>query len=118
MGTFRISAQIGSVTGAPFVPVDFLVDTGASYTQVPAALLNRLGVQPKGRRRFNLADGRQVVLDIGEARIRLNGDEGTTVVVFGPEGASTVLGAVTLEELGLAVDPLNQRLVPVEGFLL
>ncbi|MBI4338806.1 MAG: retroviral-like aspartic protease family protein [Chloroflexi bacterium] len=118
MGTFRITAQIGSVASNRFQQVELLVDTGASYTQVPAALLQDLGVRPLTRRRFGLADGRHVTLDVGEARIRLNGDKATTVVVFGPEGAGTVLGAVTLEELGLAVDPLNQRLVPVEGLLM
>ena len=29
------------------------------------------------------------------------------------EGSEPLLGAVTLEEMGLGVDPLNQRLVPV-----
>ncbi len=85
---------------------------------MPAAFLRQLGVQSRGRRQFTLADGRRIELDVGQAWTRLNGDEGITVVVFGPEGASNVLGAVTLEELGLAVDPLNQRLVPAEGFLL
>ncbi len=118
MGIFRVTAQIGNLSEDRFQSVDLLVDTGASYTQVPAALLQRLDVRPRARRRFSLADGRQLTLDVGEARIRLNGDEATTVVVFGPEGAGTVLGAVTLEELGLAVDPLNQRLVPVEGLLM
>jgi len=35
-------------------------------------------------------------------------------------GAATgpvLLGATTLEELGLGIDPLNRRLVPVEIFL-
>lgn len=118
MGTFHVTAQIGSLSDGRFQPVNLLVDTEASYTQVPASILQGLGVQPRTRRRFNLADVRQIVLDMGQARIRLNGDEGITVVVFGPEGAGTVLGAVTLEELGLAVDPLNQRLVPVEGLLM
>ena len=118
MGTFRITAQVGSLTGDRLQPVELLVDTGASYTQVPASFLQRLGVLPRARRRFRLADGRQIELEIGQARIQLDGDEGITVVVFGPDGAGAVLGAVTLEELGLAVDPLNQRLVPVEGLLM
>ena len=56
--------------------------------------------------------------DIGEARVRVDGLARTTVVVFGGEDSEPVLGAVTLEELGLAVDPLNQRLIPVSGLLM
>ena len=36
----------------------------------------------------------------------------------GGDDSGAVLGAVTREELGLAVDPFNQRLVPVEGLLM
>jgi hypothetical protein len=35
-------------------------------------------------------------------------------VVFGPEG-QFLLGATTLEDLLLTVDPIEQRLVPVEA---
>ena len=40
-----------------------------------------------------------------------------TVVVFGDDGGPTLLGAVTLEKLGLGVDPLGQKLSEVPGLL-
>ena len=39
------------------------------------------------------------------------------MVVFGDEDAEPLLGAVTLEEFGLGVDPVRRRLVPVDGYL-
>jgi hypothetical protein len=39
------------------------------------------------------------------------------IVVFGDEGALPLLGAVTLEEFGLGVDPIARKLIPVPGLL-
>jgi len=38
-------------------------------------------------------------------------------VVFGEDGGPLLLGAVTLEEFGLGVDPVARKLVPVPGLL-
>jgi len=37
--------------------------------------------------------------------------------VFGDEGIVPLLGAYALEGLLLGVDPINKRLVPIEGLL-
>ncbi len=55
--------------------------------------------------------------DVGEARLRLDGRERTTQVVFGPEGVTPLLGVTTLQLFHLGVDPLQERLVPVQGLL-
>ena len=39
------------------------------------------------------------------------------LVVFGPEDIGSCIGATTLENLSLAVDPIEQTLVPVEGLM-
>ena len=39
------------------------------------------------------------------------------MVVFGDDGAEPLLGAVTMEEFGLGVDPVRRRLAPVDGYL-
>ncbi|MDP2935372.1 MAG: Retroviral aspartyl protease, partial [Dehalococcoidia bacterium] len=64
------------------------------------------------------ADGREASYPIAQVRVRLDGRERFTICVFGEEGTEPLLGAVTLEEFGLAVDPLNKRLIPVRGYLL
>ena len=53
-------------------------------------------------------------MDIGEARVTLDGRSAYTIVAFGAEDAPPLLGALTLEELILAVDPVGERLVPIE----
>ena len=98
--------------GGQSLEIEATVDTGAAYTTLPASLLRELGVTPMGKRRFLLADGRRLELDFGEARAAIDGESVTTLVVFGEDNAPALLGAYTLEGLALAVDPVNQRLVP------
>lgn len=93
--------------------MEALVDAGATNTALPSSLLAELGVSPHTTTVFELADGRELELDIGRTWVRVNGDQELTQVVFAEEGAEPVLGAVTLEEMGLAVDPVKRRLVPV-----
>lgn len=47
-----------------------------------------------------------------------NGRSLTTPCLIGAPGALPLLGAVTLEALGLAPDPVQRVLVPVTGLLL
>ena len=77
----------------------------------------RLGIQATESVSFELADDRIVEYEVGEARIRLDGRERTTLVVFGPEGAGPLLGATTHQLFNLAVDPVPERLVPVPALL-
>ena len=117
MGTFYMALEIVGPSEGRSESVQALVDTGASYSWVPASVLQRLGVEPTIRFQFILADGRQIERDMAEARVRLNGEERTTLVVFGDEGKA-LLGAYALEGFGLSADPVNRRLVPVPGLLL
>ena len=57
-------------------------------------------------------------MDIGEARVTINGENVSTIVAFGEEGAPPILGAYTLEGFALAVDPVEQRLIPLDPILL
>lgn len=114
MGTFTVRLEVGDKTQSRFEVVDALVDTGATYTVLPRALLERLGVVPHARGRFELADGSEVELDLGRTWVRLNGHEEFTLVVFGEDA---LLGAVTLEELRLAPDPAGRRLLSVPALL-
>jgi clan AA aspartic protease len=118
LGTFHYPIEIGDPQGQQFEGLDALVDTGASYTVVPASILRRLGVTSMERRSFLLGDGRRAEREVGETRIRVDGKAVTSLVVFGDERAGPVLGAVTLESLGLAVDPINRRLILAELFLM
>ena len=118
VGTFQVVIEIGNPAGERYERVEVLVDTGASYTMVPAPLLERLGVAPHVRAPFLLADGRQVERDIGRTWVRVDGRAELTLIVFGDPGTQPLLGAYTLEGLRLAADPVGRRLIPVPGLLL
>ena len=112
MGTFSWPLRLSSMDGDGARDLDATVDTGAAYTTVPARLLRQLGIEPMGKRRFLLADGRRIEMDYGQAWATIDGDSVITLVVFGEDDGPTLLGAYTLEGLSLAVDPIGQRLVP------
>ena len=112
MGTFSWPLRISSPDGQRTLDLEATVDTGAAYTTLPGRMLRDLGIEPAGQRRFLLADGRRVYMDYGEARATVDGESVTTLVVFGEDNAPPLLGAYTLEGLALAVDPVEQQLVP------
>ncbi|MXY79436.1 MAG: hypothetical protein F4Y94_07070 [Chloroflexi bacterium] len=114
MGTFTSPLRVSGMDERETREIEATVDTGASYTTLPSSLLRELGVEPAGRRRFLLADGRQVELDYGRAWVAIDGEREVTIVVFADDDAPALLGAYTLEGLGLAVDPVRQRLVPAQ----
>jgi clan AA aspartic protease len=101
----------------PEVDVELLVDTGALYSVVPASILDALGVMRLGRQDFTLADGSHVAYDVGEATFTVGSRTRTSQVVFAPEGVTPLLGAFTLESLGLMVNPVTRELLPMRLFL-
>jgi clan AA aspartic protease len=97
--------------------LEFLVDSGAQYSVVPALVLRRLGIKPSKTKTFILADGTKIKRRLGEARFRLNGEEGTSPVIFGEKGDSTLLGSISLEVLGFMLDPFKRELRPLPMML-
>ncbi len=118
MGAFRVQIEVGDPEGKRFEVVDALVDTGATNTTLPSELLQGLGVAPYTTTVFELADGRQLQLGVGRTWVKVDGQQEFTQVVFAGEGTEPILGAVTLEEMGLAVDPVKRRLQPVRKYLM
>ena len=88
----------------------FLVDTGAVDCLVPARHLREIGLEPKAKRTYELADGSEVKMDIAVAEIEFMGDLVGSTVIFGAEDAEPILGVTALESVGIEVDPRTQRL--------
>ena len=118
MGTFRVAIELGDPSATRWLEIDALAATGATYTSVPAHVLEDLGVARHTTASFVLADGREVLREIGHAWVRVAGRSAITLVVFGAPGAPVLLGAHALEGLRLAADPVGRRLVPVPACLL
>lgn len=90
--------------------VEFLIDSGAIYSVVPGRVLRRLGIRPLTREEFRLADGSTVERRKGVAIFRYGKRVGGADVIFGERDDSVLLGALTLEALGLSLDPLRREL--------
>ncbi len=97
--------------------VEFLIDSGAIYSVVPAPVLERLGIRPLMQQEFRLADGSKIVRKKGAAIFRRAERVGGADVIFGEEGDSPLLGALTLGALGLSLDPLRRELRPLPMIL-
>ena len=97
--------------------VEFLIDSGAVYSVVPARTLKKLGIKPLATEEFRLADGSSIKRKKGIALFKYNKQIGGADVIFGEKGDSNLLGAFTLEALGLAIDPLKRQLKPLPMIL-
>jgi len=97
--------------------VNFLIDSGAVYSLVPRPTLKKLGVRPHRQVDFSLTDGRTIRRRVGDAYFELQGEGGASPVTFGEEGNKPVLGATTLESIGLILDPFKRRLIPMRMLL-
>ncbi len=109
----------GEVTGRKkkSAKVKFLLDSGAIYTLLPEPAWKEIGLKPKRSMTFTLADGTEVVRNISECRIKLPQGDGHTPVILGEPGDDALLGAVTLEILGLVLNPFKRTLQPMHGML-
>lgn len=96
---------------------DFLVDSGAAYTVIPVETVRRLGLKPNFYREFILADGKKVRRAIGSAIVQLGSEEISSPVVLGEKNDSPLLGALTLEAFGLALDPFQRKLYKAKMML-
>ena len=92
--------------------IRFLVDSGAEYSVVPRTTLNELGIEPYRKVTIELADGSPLERDAGDLFFEYLQHEAPAPVVFGEPGDATLLGVVTLENLGLLLDPLKRRITP------
>jgi clan AA aspartic protease len=97
--------------------VKFLVDSGAAYTVLPQKVWKRLGLKPLETLEFDLADGTSVAREISEARFAFQGKQRTSPVVLGVGDDMPLLGVVTLETMGLVLNPLKRELVPIRAVL-
>ena len=93
--------------------VEFFIDSGAVYSFVPREVLSRLGITPRSRQRFRLADGSTIERERGNALYFYKDQDGAAPVIFAEPGDATLLGAVTLESLGLVLDFVRRDLMPL-----
>jgi clan AA aspartic protease len=118
MGLTVLEIEVGNpATPQVTEKVEFLVDSGAIYSVVPAPILDKLGIKPLTQQEFRLADGTKIVRKKGVALFKYGDRIGGADVIFGEEEDSLLLGAFTLEALGLSLNPLKRELTPLPMIL-
>lgn len=109
----------GTVTGkkGKKATVKFLVDSGAIYSLLPEKDWKAIGLKPKRTMTFTLVDGTEVKRGVSECHIALAQGDAHTPVILGEPGDEALLGVVTLEILGLVLDPFKRTLQVMQGML-
>jgi predicted aspartyl protease len=97
--------------------VRFLVDSGAVYSVLPRPDWRALGLKLERELEFVLADGTTLTRGISECIFEIQGHRATSPVVLGETEDVALLGAVTLETLGLMLNPLSRTLQPMRMVL-
>lgn len=93
------------------------MDSGATYTLLPERVWRTIGLEPKREHSFILADGTTLTRRVSECYIILPQGEAHTPVILGEPGDEALLGTVTLEILGLILDPFRRELRPMKMML-
>ena len=111
MGTTHVTVTVRN-PAAPDLTWEglFLVDMGAVDSLIPGKALKEIGLVPKGRRTYELANGSEVKLDITTGELEFMGEIVGSTLIFGADDVEPILGVTALESAGIEVDPRNQRL--------
>ena len=113
-GVGHVSVE-GRVFARRSARVQFLVDTGATYTIVPASLARRVGASVLPTKfQVALADGSRRRLNACTMGIELCRRTAPMTALLVAHG-EPLLGVETLEALGLRVNPSTRALEPTRG---
>lgn len=114
MGLTYVECEVRNLIGKKALcEVKFLVDSGAVYSVLPETVWKKLGLKSIRTVEFTLADGTAIERDISECRFDIGGMSGVSPVVLGQAEDVPLLGMVTLEVLGMMLNPLSRKLIPM-----
>ena len=116
MGLTHVPVTVTNLITQDSFTAKFLIDTGASEPMVPASELKRIGIEPTGKRAYEMANGQWAEFEVGEARFSFCDETFPIRVIFGPDGTEPILGVIALESAGFMVDPKNQTLTKLKVF--
>jgi predicted aspartyl protease len=117
MGVTHINAVLRGPTGVER-QVRFLVDSGATYSMIPHGIWQDLGLEATRSVDVVLADGTVLARGVSECFITLPGlGAGHSPVFLGEPGDEALLGVITLENMGLVLNPYTRTLHPMKMML-
>ena len=114
MGLFSVGCRVENHSDpkkAAVIP-SIMVDTGSEFTWVDAAVLEKIGVEPRKKDlQIRMANGQVITRSVGYAVLKVAGSETTDEVVFAQKGDLLLLGCRALEGLNLRVKSRAKKLV-------
>ena len=111
MGLFTYRVGFSDGNGGEVRSVEAVVDTGSTFSALPASLLKELGIVPHRHETFTLANDTTEELPVGDACVHVGEKRAFSPVIFGAEG-QYLLGATSLQALALIADTSNHTLIP------
>lgn len=117
MGHVRVEAKIANPLTSQEVKVVAFVDTSATFTVVPSWICEKLDLRIVGKKRVESAKG-YADLDESFAVVEIEGKQGVTPILISRELKDVLIGVLTLEALGLTVDPITSKLKETRILLL
>ena len=117
MGLTYVEGIVRAPGRRPVRRVRFLVDSGAVYSVLRHDDWRALRLKQERELEFVLADGTALKRGVSECVFELEGRRATSPVVLGETEDEALLGAVTLETLGLMLNPLSRTLQPMRMVL-
>jgi clan AA aspartic protease len=116
MGLIHIEGTVTGPSGKQ-ANLKFLLDSGATYTLLPQKVWHAIELKPMDSVKCILADGTEVKRRVSECQISLPQGRRHTPVMLGEKDDEALLGVVTLEILGLILNPFNRTLQPMRMML-
>jgi clan AA aspartic protease len=119
MGHVRVNVEIAN----PYQPnrsvivEEALVDTGATRTTIPRSMAADIGLEVRGSASVQTAAGVKRI-DRSFAQVKLNDRETIGDIFISDDYPGVLIGVITLESLGLAVDPKSGQLIDSPFLLL
>lgn len=119
MGHVNVKLKLANPVspGGTAVEASALVDTGATFTTIPRHVSEELGLRVTGKRRVRTA-AQLEILEQSFASVEINGNMTVTPILVSDTLDKILVGVITLEALGLTVDPTTGQLKEAETYLL
>lgn len=117
MGYTKVKGVVTNPRRTVALKLEFLVDTGAGYMVIPPDTAKELGLERIMKTKVVLANKTEVEADYSAAYIKVL-DREAPVPVLIVDSPMPLLGALTLQTLGLEVDPVKEEVKPSRPFAL
>ena len=117
MGYVKVKGVISDPRRVRGLEVEFLVDTGSGYMVIPPSIARELGLESFQKTKATLADKREIEADYSFAYVKIM-DREAPVPVLIMDSPLPLIGAFTLQVLGLEVNLVKEEVRPSRPFAL